>query len=138
MYTIIWCVILANISVFYYNISEYEGQRTLVFYLYPMYNVIYLDMGRDKYCIAVLDGLIHGKLHHDLPQQVWSLFWFGFLLHKSQGMLNSFPRLTIYNSLKSRNLFVQLSEDSYRLCSWYIAVLELSGANSGLVKIINT
>ena len=30
--------ILANISVLCYNISEYQGQRTLVFYFYPMYN----------------------------------------------------------------------------------------------------
>ena len=33
--------ILVNISVLYYNISEYWGQQTLVFYFYPMYNVPY-------------------------------------------------------------------------------------------------
>ena len=33
--------ILANISVLCYNISEYQGQRTLVFYFYPMYNEEY-------------------------------------------------------------------------------------------------
>ena len=30
--------ILVNISVLYYDISEYRGKQTLVFYFYPMYN----------------------------------------------------------------------------------------------------
>ena len=33
--------ILTNISVLCYNISEYWGQWTLVYYFYPMYNVYY-------------------------------------------------------------------------------------------------
>ena len=35
--------ILANISVLCYNISEYQDQRTLVFYFYPMYNAEYIS-----------------------------------------------------------------------------------------------
>ena len=34
--------ILANISILCYNISEYQGQRTLVFYFYPMYSEKYI------------------------------------------------------------------------------------------------
>ena len=37
--------ILTNISVLCYNISEYQGQRTLVFYFYPMYNGKYMSLG---------------------------------------------------------------------------------------------
>ena len=35
--------ILTNISVLCYNISEYQGQRTLVFYFYPLYNVSFIS-----------------------------------------------------------------------------------------------
>ena len=57
-------------------------------------------LGNEQYCIAGPDSLNQSKFHHDLPQQVWFLFWFWFRLHKSQGMLNTFPSLTMYNSLK--------------------------------------
>ena len=46
------------------------------------------------------DGLNQSKFHHDPPQLVWFLFWFGFHHHRSQGMLNNFPTSTMYNSLK--------------------------------------
>ena len=42
-----------------YNINEYRGQRTLVFYFYPIYNEIYL--------------FFLGQLQETLPSPVYAL-----------------------------------------------------------------
>ena len=72
--------ILTNISVLCYNISEYQDQRTLLFYFYPMYNGKYvlkvlpepriLDLQRDTiHKMACLQFLLPSskRYHLDAP-----------------------------------------------------------------------
>ena len=83
--------ILTNISVLCYNISEYQGQRTLVFYLYAMYNEIYIVL-LNGFCPSWTDSIccVKWKFPTKLSHICYILyFWYFFSEFTDSGYLSN-------------------------------------------------